>query len=346
MQHSIICGVDGSQASRSAAQVAARLARTLDLRLVLARATDDRPSFPYGDARLSELQRRRAIQDAGQLVEGIVAALPRAAPETRLVSGEPVETLTAMCRDEAADLLIVGSRGRGPLAAALLGSVSARLASSAECPVVVVPSPEAAERFLEREPSGGRIVCGVDGSTESGRALHVAARLAERMGHALLPVYVDGLGTPENAPAGDDAGLQVDVGDPVDGLSRRALGDDGTLIVVGSRGRGALRAAVLGSVSGALAATAPLPVLVVPPTARLTGSADGIADRSVASLLRSARLWREDGTRNVVVDAKTLPGVVLEHEDVGRFSEGNEQLPQTPSKLRRGTFADGYEKCR
>jgi nucleotide-binding universal stress UspA family protein len=262
-----------------------------------------------------------------------------------VVFGDPVENLTAMCREEAAELLIVGSRGRGPFAAALLGSVSIRLASTAECPVIVVPSPEAAERFLEREPSGC-VVCGVDGSPESGRALHVAASLAERMGHELLPVYVDGLGTPENAPASDDAGLQVDVGDPVDGLSWRALGDDGTLIVVGSRGRGALRAAVLGSVSDALAATAPVPVLVVPPTARLTGSADGIADRSVANLLRSAAHWQEDRTEKVALDARTTPGAVLEHEDVGRFSTGNEQLPQTPSKLRRGTFADGYEKSR
>ena len=47
MLHSIICGVDGSQASRSAARVAARLARTLNVRFVLAYVTEDRPTFPY-----------------------------------------------------------------------------------------------------------------------------------------------------------------------------------------------------------------------------------------------------------------------------------------------------------
>ena len=52
MLHSIICGVDGSEASRSAAQVAARLAATLNVRFVLAHVTEDRPTFPYRDVRL------------------------------------------------------------------------------------------------------------------------------------------------------------------------------------------------------------------------------------------------------------------------------------------------------
>src|ERR1041384_4986748 len=148
MLHSIICGVDGSHASRSAARVAARLARTLNVRFVLAHVTEDRPTFPYRDARLREIERRRAI-DAGQrLLEDVAADLPGVAPEKRVTLGTPVEALSALCSAESAELLVVGSRGRGPLAAALLGSVSARLARAAECPVVVVPT-AAAERYLE-----------------------------------------------------------------------------------------------------------------------------------------------------------------------------------------------------
>jgi nucleotide-binding universal stress UspA family protein len=264
IQHSLICGVNGSATSRTAAAVAARLSEVLELRLVLAHVTEERPTFPYGDARLGELQRRAASEDALRMLADLGSEQPQGAWEPRVAFGAPTDALKALCRDEAAELLVVGSRGRGPIATALVGSVSAALASSAECPVVVVPSPEAALRFLERDVSGGAIICGVDGSMESERAHVIAAALAERTRCPLLPIFVDDGHDPGLA---GESTLRIDDDDPVDALRRRAL-DDGVLLVVGSRGRDGLRAAVLGSVSRALAATAPVPVLVVPPAAR------------------------------------------------------------------------------
>lgn len=55
-----------------------------------------------------------------------------------LVRGTPVETLAARTR-EGLDLLIVGSRGYGPLRRVFFGSVSSELIGRAECPVLVVP---------------------------------------------------------------------------------------------------------------------------------------------------------------------------------------------------------------
>ena len=65
-------------------------------------------------------------------------------PLARLVDGNPAAVLV----DEAeagVDLLVLGSRGYGPLAAALLGGVSARVMRSAPCPVLVVPRPAQAD---------------------------------------------------------------------------------------------------------------------------------------------------------------------------------------------------------
>jgi nucleotide-binding universal stress UspA family protein len=332
MLHSIICGVDGAEASRSAARVAVRLAATLKMRFVLAHVTEDRPTFPYGDARLRELQRRDALEEGQRLLESVAAELPGATPELRVTFGNPVEALRALCGEESAELLVVGSRGRSRLAAAVLGSVSARLASTADCPVVSTSA--AANRFLEHEARGGSILCGVDASPQSEAALHVAADLGDRMWLRLLPVHVSD-GRPREASVGGDRRMQIDDGDPVASLSRRAVNGDAALIVVGSRGRGVVRAAVLGSVSSALAATAPLPVLVVPPTARPAGPSNGFGP---------TRHWTRDRTKEVSVSTRTSHQAAADENRAGRFSTGIEQLPDSPDKLRSGRFSNGIEQ--
>jgi nucleotide-binding universal stress UspA family protein len=65
-----------------------------------------------------------------------------------------------------------------------------------------------------------------------------------------------------------DAELRVEYGFAPDRLADLADEEDAELIVVGSRARGSLRAAVLGSVSTAVIGVARCPVLVVPPGAR------------------------------------------------------------------------------
>jgi len=58
------------------------------------------------------------------------------------VDADIPEGLRRIAADLDADLLVVGSRGRGTVKAALLGSTSHALVADAPCPVVVVPSPD------------------------------------------------------------------------------------------------------------------------------------------------------------------------------------------------------------
>ncbi len=240
---SIVCGVDGSTGCRAATGVAAELAASLDARLVLVHAADD------------PLRSHRLLEDAATGLDAVL----------RVTRGDPVDGLHAVCREEDAELVVVGSQAHSGRAAAVLGSVSARVASTAICPVVIVPR-DAGERFIAPVASEGSIICGFDGSPESERALEFAVGLAERMGLEPLAVLVD---PTRSWTAVSPSPIQILIGDPVRELRDRATRNDARLIAVGSRGRGAARKTLLGSVSATLSATAPVPVLVVPPTARI-----------------------------------------------------------------------------
>jgi nucleotide-binding universal stress UspA family protein len=80
-----------------------------------------------------------AVPDPEQvLAAGTKLVDPRLAVSSEVLSGEPAEAIAAAC-GEGIDLLVVGSRGYGPVSRALLGSVSRKLAAHAPCPVLVVP---------------------------------------------------------------------------------------------------------------------------------------------------------------------------------------------------------------
>ena len=82
-----------------------------------------------------------------ELDHAVRSVAKRLEPAGRLLRGSPGQQLA----DEASvavDLMVVGSRGYGPLQRVLLGSVSTSLMHSAPCPVMVVP------RTAEFDPSG------------------------------------------------------------------------------------------------------------------------------------------------------------------------------------------------
>lgn len=74
------------------------------------------------------------------LTEAINSVDSRLAATGRRLDGPPARTLAEGCED-GVDLLVAGSRGYGPVARVLLGSVSTQLIRLAPCPVLVVPRP-------------------------------------------------------------------------------------------------------------------------------------------------------------------------------------------------------------
>lgn len=140
----IVVGVDGSPGSLSALRWAAQQARVTGagLRLVHAYHAGDPGSRHVVGSGLGTGASAATLarQGASQLLEDVCAEAGDALAGVEVTleprEGRPTAALLAAAAD--ADLLVVGSRGRGGFADLLLGSVSHQCASHAACPVVIV----------------------------------------------------------------------------------------------------------------------------------------------------------------------------------------------------------------
>ena len=136
----IVVGVDGSEPSIRALQWAARQATWSDatLEVVTAWTFPEHPA-PLGLEIHVPWPDELIAQARVKLDEVIGDALPDMDPQgihARVIRGSAVPVLLDAARD--AELLVVGSRGRGAMAELLLGSVSEHCVRHAGCPVVVV----------------------------------------------------------------------------------------------------------------------------------------------------------------------------------------------------------------
>lgn len=133
----IVVGVDGSDNARSALQWAINEARLRNASVLAVHAW----SYPFAvgvGANASELLMRGAESEAQAVLDQVLKDLPNdVVVEPVLAMGLAAESLLDMAKD--ADLLVLGSRGRGGFAGLLLGSVSQQCAQHSPCPVVIVP---------------------------------------------------------------------------------------------------------------------------------------------------------------------------------------------------------------
>jgi nucleotide-binding universal stress UspA family protein len=273
----IVCGVDTSSEAVAAASVAGRLAALLDRPLALVHAApkpwvSERPFGDYPE----RLEQEAAFELAGY-VRTVLAPLEVTEPARveRIVewSTTPDDALRSVALRLGAPLIVIGSRGQSPIEDVLVpGSTRTGLARNAPVPVVLVP---AAVGDANVGLPGGALACGVDGSELSVAAARTTGRLAERLGVPLVLVRVD---SDSDDTDSEDAKLVAAVAEAVPGVEVRtersrgqvveelvaaAARHEAGLIAVGSRGRGALKSALLGSVAAALLRSSDRPVLVV-----------------------------------------------------------------------------------
>jgi len=196
------------------------------------------------------------------VADGWDAPPRRAGCDVRAVvrGGVPADVLRQVAVDEAADLVILGTRGAGTAAAGALGSTSLRFLQLAPCPVLIVPDSAGPRREIRLR----EIVMAVDGATPIAAVADLVARLATIDGaqvtivHALDQAPVFALGpaaTAEPREVDDPVGrnrarlaplvcrfrqgglagtLRIEDGPVVEVVTAIASSGDADLVVVGS----------------------------------------------------------------------------------------------------------------
>lgn len=150
----IVVGVDGSDESFAAARWALREARRNGATLTAVHAWQSFAALPT-DAPL-QTQQIAACADAAQEVLDAVVKRLRAEPEAAAVDLDPIlipGPVGPVLVDEAtdADMLVIGSHGRGALGRVVLGSVSAYCIHHATCSTLIVASRPMALRSAARQ---------------------------------------------------------------------------------------------------------------------------------------------------------------------------------------------------
>jgi nucleotide-binding universal stress UspA family protein len=287
MRHpDIVVGTDGSEQSRTAVRWAAAEARlrAAPLKILTAYSWNGPPEVFGSMGDLPDVIAQQFEQLAADAVAEARAVEPGFEVSGAAVVGDPASVLLDAGRTAA--MLVVGNRGRGGFASLLLGSVSQQVATHAAGPVVVV-------RGLAHTASGP-VVVGVDGSASAQRALALGFEEAQRRGSGLfavrsypVPMPPYGMDLPplpyDQDAAWRDATRDLDAtltpwrdkyptvpvqtltepGSPAKNLVD--VSRDAALLIVGSRGHGALVGSLLGSVGQQLLHHAGCPVMIVHP---------------------------------------------------------------------------------
>jgi nucleotide-binding universal stress UspA family protein len=293
----ILLATDGSKDAELAATAAMDLSKSTGEELHVVHAWRPLPHYSYPSF-VPERYQPPHEEGARKILEAQVGRIEEAGisvAEAHLVMGREADAILDLEEQIGAGLIVVGSRGLGPVKRLLVGSVSESIVHHAKCPVLVV-----------RGGAGSwppvRVVIGEDLSEDA----HSAAKLGVTMGklmeaETLLVHTYEGMPPhPETLPQADrelyEAMVEKHLRQVEPALEERAAeleeaydvrpqirivpgegaqvlseiaeeGDGPSLLVVGSRGLGMGERMLLGSVSSKVLRAASGPVLVCPPGA-------------------------------------------------------------------------------
>ncbi|MBI2460362.1 MAG: universal stress protein [Candidatus Rokubacteria bacterium] len=252
------------------------------------------PGEGYFPPNLYEEMQRAGHQEAHEGLERLVAGAgdPTLRTAVHIGEGAVAPRILAVAAAEAADLIVMGTRGRGGLGRLLLGSVADAVVRLAPCPVLTVRArPEAPEAVPSRLT---RICYATDFSATARAAWPWAVALAEASGAEIDLVHVVFTPVPDRHLSAEmlatmarrlrEAGraqaegllrgsplpperVQIHIGSGVvgDQIVHRAQSRSADLIVMGTHGWSGLLRWMLGSVAHEVIQTAPCPVLTIGP---------------------------------------------------------------------------------
>jgi nucleotide-binding universal stress UspA family protein len=304
----VLCPIDFSEASRHALDRAAAIAGWHGANLTVLNVFPIMPVMDLPPIALGEAGRKGIQSDMEQFTGAVPSGVML---DLRIEEAAEIqEEILKQARTLPADLLVLGSHGRSGLSKFVLGSIAEKVLRRAPCPVMIVP-PRAPDTPPDKPVRFERILCAVDFSPASVRALEHAMALAEE-GSARLTVLhaieippevrehplvgeIDVDGIRAAAEADRLRRLRALVPDEVrtyctvetavrEGAASRevlrlAAEQDSDLIVMGVQGRRTVDLLVFGSTTARVTRAATCPVLVIPqaPGPRAQGSGLGQA---------------------------------------------------------------------
>jgi nucleotide-binding universal stress UspA family protein len=140
MRGTIVCGVTDSEAGRGALSAAAELSERLGLRLVLVHVADGIGPLDVKGEVSERVSTRANNKGAAQLVARLAAEHGVAgSAERRSAVGDAAALLGQIAAEEAADLIVVGSRARGRLRRGLESGLVRQLETTTPVPVLIAP---------------------------------------------------------------------------------------------------------------------------------------------------------------------------------------------------------------